>query len=358
MKRIALVTSSKARKEKPTVAKEFYQGSYNRWVNQIIKYIAKRNMEDDSYFLSFDGERIIAFNEIVEHYPVRKKKLTANEKRSFALKILDFLLRFKEKPFVELHTGKDITDHLCKLLDDYGFSYKIYAESVSLGNKPSVYEDLIEKEEQKLRAKEIKRGRLRLVHSLEYQTPAQAEIAIKQYEANPSIYEPEVVASFEELKAYRKKHYNRSKDMRKALNEFEDALNLHIDGEELQEFIQETETLQGLFKEDPRYEYFNKKFNKELSKYEYYKIKQGYVVSAEYRINTIMHRLSILLMKKNVTRSKTATGSISNKSKLSTKKSFNVKKPRKSVKNVNGNKGRKDRENTKNNRVKTLERVS
>jgi len=358
MKRIALVTSSKARKEKPTVAREFYQGSYNRWVNQIIKYIEKRGMEGDSYFLSFDGQRIISFNEVIDYYPVRDKKITAGEKRSFALRILDFLLRFKEKPFVELHTGKDISDYLCKLLDEYGFSYKIYAESVSLGEKPGVYEDLIEKEDQKLRAKEIKKGRLRLVHSLEYQTPAQAEIAIKQYEANPSIYEQEVVASFEELKAYRKKHYNRSKDMRKALIEFEDALNAHIDGEELQVFIQETETLQGIYKEDPRYEYFNKKFNKELSKYEYYKIKQGYVVSAEYRIHTIMHRLSILLMKKNVTKTRPVKSINSSEPKSSTKTTFKPGKPSKSVKNVNGSKGRKGRKNAKNNRIKTLERVS
>lgn len=355
MKRIALVTSSKARKEKPTVAKEFYQGSYNRWVNQIIKYIEKRDMVDNSYFLSFDGQRIISFNEVIDYYPVRDKKIITAEKKSFALKILDFLLRFKEKPFVELHTGKDISDFLCDLLNEYGFSYKIYAESVSLGEKPRVYEDLIEKEDQKLRAKEIKRGRLRLVNSLEYQTPAQAEIAIKQYETNPAIYEPEVVASFEELKTYRKKHYNRSKDMRKALNEFEDALNLHIDGEELQEFIQETETLQGLYKEDSRYEYFNKKFNKELSKYEYYKIKQGYVVNAEYRIHTIMHRLSILLMKKNATKAKAVKGITSTRSIPSTNTTFQPERPRKTIKNVNGRKGRKS---AKNNKTKMLEGAS
>ncbi|MED4285323.1 hypothetical protein P4679_25710 [Priestia megaterium] len=355
MKRIALVTSSKARKEKPTIAKEFYQGSYNHWVNKIIKYIEKRGMEDVSYFLNFDGQRIISFNEVINYYPVSEKRITADEKNTFALKILDFLLRFKEKPFVELHTGKDISVSLCKLLDEYGFSYKIYAESVPLGKKPGVYENLIEKEDQKLRAKEIKRGRLRLVHSLEYQTPAQAEIAIKQYETNPDIYEPKVVASFEELKAYRKKHYNRSKDMRKALNEFEGALNLHIDGEELQEFIQETETLQGLYKEDPRYEYFNKKFNKELSKYEYYKIKQGYVVSAEYRIHTIMHRLSILLMKKNASKTKSVKGITSTQLISSTDKTLESEKPRKTIKTVNGRKGRKS---AKNNKTKMLKEVS
>lgn len=304
MKRIALVTSSKARKEKPTVAKKFYSGSYNRWVNKVIEYLEAKSMEDSSYFLSFHQERIIPFNEVIENYPVHKKTHTAAAKRSFALKIVDFLLRFKEKPFVELHTGKDISVPLVKLLDEYGFSYKIYAQSVPLGLKPRVYEELIEKEQQKHRAKEIKRGHLRLVHSLEYQTPAQAKLALQQFENNPTIYEGEIESTFEELKAYINKHYNRSKDMRKARNEFEKALNAHPDGEELLEFINKISTLQGLYADIPEYEYFNRKFSKELAKYEYYKIKESYVVRAEYRIHEIMSRLSILLLKKKTLRTK------------------------------------------------------
>jgi len=351
MKRIALVTSSKARKEKPTVAKKFYSGSYNRWVNKVIEYLETKGMEDASYFLSFYQERIIPFNEVIENYPVHKKSHTAVAKRSFALKILDFLLRFKEKPFVELHTGKDISVPLVKLLDEYGFSYKIYAQSVPLGLKPRVYEELIEKEQQKHRAKEIKRGHLRLVHSLEYQTPAQAKLAVEQFEKNPSVYEGEIESTFEELRAYINKHYNRSKDMRKARNEFEKALNTHPDGEELLEFINKISTLQGLYADVSEYEYFNKKFSKELAKYEYYKIKESYVVRAEYRIHEIMSRLSILLMKKKVLKTKPVMNSASKQAKPS----FELKKRIKASKNVTESKGN----NTgKCGIASTLERVS
>lgn len=297
MNRVALVTESSARKDVPMVSKEFYQGPRNKWVNNIIEYLNVTGMPDENcYFLSFHKQRIIPFNDVVEPYPMSKKSRSASEGKEFAAKIIDFLLKFKEKPFVEIHMGKTISTPLCKLLDEYGFSYRVYAESVPLGQKPQAYAELIEKEKQIHKAKEIQRGGWKIVNSIDYQTPAEAQRVIDEYESLASLYDVEDV--FQELKDFMKKHYKRNKEMTNALNEFETLLNTNPDSDELIDFINEINTVQDLFKNIKKYERYKNKFGKELAKFTRYKIKQGYVLEIEKTISSILFRLSVVLLKK------------------------------------------------------------
>lgn len=296
MDRIALVTESSARKDMPMKAKDFYQGPRNKWVNNIIKYLDVTGMsEENCYFLSFHNERIIPFGDVVDPYPLQKKGRTAAEGKKFALKILDFLLKFQVKPFVEIHMGKCIATPLCKLLDEYGFTYRIYAESVPLGQKPKAYEELIEKEQEVLKAKEIQRGSWKIVSSIEYQSPAEATKILEQYESVAALYGVEDI--FQELRDFMTKHYKRTKEMKKALNEFEEVLNVHPDSDELIGFINQIKTVQDLVKNLDTYENLKHKFGKEIAKFTRYKIKQGYVQEVEKTISTILFRLSVVLFK-------------------------------------------------------------
>lgn len=297
MKRIALVTESSARKDVPMQAKEFYQGNRNKWTNNIIRYLEVAGVPDeDCYFLSFHQQRIIPFNEEVKPYPMYKGTRTAAEGKEFSHKIMDFLLKFKEKPFVEIHTGKAISTPLIKLLEEYGFTYRLFAESVPLGQKPLFYEDLIEKEMKIHKAKEIQRGSWKIVHSIEYQTPTEAKRILEEYESVASLYGMEEI--FQELRDYLKKHYKRNKEMNKALNEFEEVLNAHPDSDELIDYINGISAIQDLFKNIDQYEKYKNKFGKELAKFTRYQIKKGYVLEVEKNISHILLRLSVVLLKK------------------------------------------------------------
>ncbi|MFP7486476.1 hypothetical protein SFC65_20120 [Priestia filamentosa] len=297
MKRIALVTESSARKETPMKAKEFFQGNRNKWVNNIIRYLeVKRMPEEDCYFLSFYGQRILPFKEEVKPYPRSKSDRKASEGKEFAVKILDFLNKFNEKPFIELHMGKTISVPLCKLLTEYGFSYKVYAESVPLGQKPVAYEKLIEEEERKRKAKDIQRGSWKVIQTVHYQTPAEAQKILEQFESKASLYGVEEI--FQELRDYLTKHYKRTKEMKKALNEFEFVLNAHPEGDQLYEFIQKIDLINDLFLYPEQYEFYKSKFGKELAKFTRYKIKQSYVSEVEKSISGILLKLSVVLLKK------------------------------------------------------------
>lgn len=297
MKRIALVTESSARKKEAMKAKEFFQGPRNKWVNNIIEYLDVTGMpEEHSYFLSFHKHRIIPFNEVVDPYPLLKGTRTAAEGREFAYKILDFLLKFPEKPFIEIHTGKSIATPLCKLLNEYGFSYRVFAESKPLGLKPKEYEDLIEKEKQILKAKEIQRGGWKIISSIDFQTPAEAYKILEEYESSATLYGVEDI--FQELRDYLKKHYQRSKDMNKALKEFEEILNANPESDEIIDFINGIQKVQDLFKNEKKYEKFKHIYGKEIAKFTRYKIKQSCVLKIERDISNALDLLSIVMIKR------------------------------------------------------------
>lgn len=297
MNRIALVTESSARKNEPMKAKEFFRGPRSKWVNNIIKYLEVSGMPDENcYFLSFDNQRIIRFDDVVNPYPLFKGKRSASEGKSFAAKILDFLLKFKEKPFVELHMGKSISTPLCKLLNEYGFSYKIFADSVPLGQKPLAYEELIAEEEKIRKVKEIRRGSWRVIQTVSQRTPIEARKILEEYESVATLYGVEDI--FQELRDFMKKHYKRNKEKKKALNEFEELMNSHPESDELYEFIKKINNINELFLNIEQFERYKSKFGSELAKFMRYKIKEGYVIEIEKNISSILFKLSVVLMKK------------------------------------------------------------
>ncbi|GAB6552904.1 hypothetical protein bcgnr5378_06150 [Bacillus cereus] len=295
--RIALVIESSARKDEPMIAKEFYRGPRNRWINNIIRYMEVRGFDENSiYFLSFHNQRIIPFNGIVEPYPRSNTKIPTSEGKMFTDKIFDFIKSLPNKPFVEIHAGRSIADPLSALLEMAGMPFKVFGEGVPLAKKAQVYDELIQNELEIKRFKDFQHGAWQIVSKVDYRVPAEAEEVLNSFQGKAELYGVEDL--FEELKMNLAKYKKSAKESYKAKVEFEEMVNKLPQSEELLEFLSNSNKVSMLFKDINRYERLKSQFGKEIAKYNRYLSKQNYVEEAEKGISSTLMKLQMVLLKK------------------------------------------------------------
>lgn len=293
--RIAFITESSTRQMEPMKASQFYQGSRSRWVNAIMKYMEVRDFpQDDIFFLSHYGQRIIKYNEIVDPYPVQKFHPRKDHCRQFALKIITHILSYDPLPFVEIHCGKTISDPLIEYLKQYGIEYRLYGDGVPLGAKASFYDDLIEEESNQRKLREITREKRQVSSLIKCWTADEASKIVADYEGRAQLFGIE--SHIRELKHFLGNFRQKKKDEKKALTDFESSMaNEDKDGL-LETFLLKQVSLADLHGSSD-YERIKGLFGKSVAKFTCYLLKKQYVIQAENRISESLLRMQIALLK-------------------------------------------------------------
>ena len=295
MIRIALITESSTRQDKPMPAYQFYQGGRSRWVSTVIQYMETRSFpRDRMFFLSVHGQRILGYEETVEPYPVQKWHPRKDECAAFADKILAFIQQHDPLPFVEIHAGRTIADPLKRLFDENGITYRHFGDGVPLGSKPTYYADLIEEEQERRRLKEIERERLAVSSLIRFQSPQEASRIIDQYENRARFYGIE--ANIEELKKLLSNYRQKQKDTKKAYDEFERTMNTEDPSGELSRFLRNVQSMADLHAHAD-FERIKSKFGECIAKLRLYLIKHNYALLAEHSVFAALQRLQIALLK-------------------------------------------------------------
>ncbi|MDH6674945.1 hypothetical protein M2277_005644 [Paenibacillus sp. LBL] len=295
MRRISLITESSARPDEALPAYLFYQGSKNRWINAVIEYMEVRAFpRENIFFLSHYGQRIIGYEETVNPYPKQKYHPRAKEAAILADKVLDFILSMNPLPFVEIHTGRTWADPLKQLFDKHNISYRLFADGVSLGQKPSYYGVLIEEELDKRRLKDIQRERWNVSSLIRKQTPQEASEIITRFDKQARLYGIE--RNLEELKELLGGYKQKRKDEMKALRELENVVQEEDPSGVLSDFLQSQDSLADLHAHRD-FEGIKNQFGKSMAKFTLYLIKRNYVTLMENRISEALLRTQIALIK-------------------------------------------------------------
>lgn len=295
-RRVALITESTARKDEPTPAYLFYQGPYNKWVNAIIKYQLIREFPtEDAFFLSYANYKIYGFEEKISWYE-KTPDPNSKQRKEFAEIIINFLNEKyrKEEIIVELHLSKGKFDKLIDLLEKHGYEYRIFGADVSLGEKPSVYEELIMELTKYQRLRDLKNEKYNIIQLIPKKTPNEAKEILDRYNSRASIHGVEDI--FEELKRSIKDHWQAKKAVDKAKEEALQYIHLENNAE-LETFFKSKDTISSLFENISLFEKLNKICGKTMAKIERYLIKTEYLLQKEQRISSILLKLQINLMK-------------------------------------------------------------
>ncbi|MDN8593201.1 hypothetical protein Q0V21_31210 [Paenibacillus sp. 11B] len=295
MRRIALITESSARPDTAMPAHLFYQGKMSRWINTVIQYMETRSFPtEDIFFLSFYKNRIIPYQEVIEPYPKQKNHPRASDANVFAKEILAHVHSMGEDVFVEIHAGRTLADPLRQLLDENNIPYRLYADGVPLGTKPTYYEMLISDELEQRRFKEVQREKWTISSLISELSPSEASKIINTYGSSAQLYgvEPNV----EELKKLLGGLRQKKKDEDKAYRDFEYAMKEEDPKGELQHFLQYQEKLSDLHK-NKQFELYKNKYGKSIAKFTCYLIKKGYVRLIENKISEALFRTQIALIK-------------------------------------------------------------
>lgn len=294
--RVALITESTARKPEPTPAYLFYQGSHNKWVNSIIKYLEEKEFpRNNAYFLSYNDYRIYGYEELVEFYE-KVPDPNSKARRKFANIIIQFLEERYDmnNVVVELHLSKLKFDKLIEQLQSKGYEYRIYAD-VPLGEKPKVYEKLIMEEKEYRRLRDLKREKYNIIRLIPNKTPEEAKQILDQFITKTHLHGVEDI--FEELKLALKDYWQAKKAAYKAKDEALQYIEKEDCNGELEDFIQSKNVLSDLFEDIPLFERLNQKYGKTMAKIERYLMKTEYLMQKEYKIRASLLRLQIVLMK-------------------------------------------------------------
>ncbi|MEF3309390.1 hypothetical protein PV433_10800 [Paenibacillus sp. GYB004] len=295
MNRIAFITESSTRHENPLPANQFYQSPRSRWVNAVIQYMEVRKFPTECiFFLSFQGQRIVGYDEIVEPYPRQKWHPRRSDCEMFAVKILAFVLQMTPAPFVEIHAGRTISDPLKRLFQQHGLEFRVYGDGVPLGIKPGWYEGMIEEELNQRRMKEIEREKLHVSSLIRFQTPQEASGIIEQFEGRAHLYGIE--ANMEELKRLLGCYRQKCKDAKKACTEFENAMGEEDTLGELYSNLQSVQSLADLHARCD-FEGLKNRFGASIAKLRLYLIKHNYELMAENNVFAALQRMQIALLK-------------------------------------------------------------
>lgn len=295
MKRISLITESSARPDEAMPAYLFYQGTMSRWINTVIKFMECREFpREDIFFLSFNEYRIIGYEDIVEPYPKQKFHPRASHANEFARKTLEFVLSMDPLPFVEIHAGRTLVDPLKRLFEEHGISFRIYADGVPLGMKPSYYENLIEEEQDKRKLREIQKEKWDVLSLVKKQNHHEASEIVTRYSKRAHLYGIE--KNIEELKALLGGFYQKQKDEKKAMRDFELLAGEEDGSGKLIHFLKAHESLADLHA-NAAFEEIKNQFGKSVAKYILLLIKRNYVLLMENKISEALFRTQIALMK-------------------------------------------------------------
>jgi hypothetical protein len=291
---VAFITESSKRMECAPASRFYYPAS--KWFNSILEYMHARNFpQQDLFFLSFFENRIIGYNEVIEDYP-KTPDPDSKMKKDMAQTVLEFLLsRYPQGTLVEIHTGKNMYADLLPLLTLHGYSYQVFAESVLLGSKHLVYQNLINQHNAIHRLKELQRDKYSILAELESRSPQEAEKIVLEYDDKARFYG--VDAIFHELKMHLKKHKQQKREAFTAKEEFYGVLNKEQDLDRLETFFLGVKTLSSLFKKIDTYEAIKSQYGKLLAKFERFLIKSDYAVNTENKISEALLRLQIALLK-------------------------------------------------------------
>ncbi len=296
MRRIAFITESSTRQSEPMEAYKFYRGPQSRWVNAVMDYMIERDFpREDIFFLSQHGQRIIGYDEIVTPYPIQKYHPRKESSRQFAEKILAHVFSFSPLPFVELHCGKTVADPLIELFNQHGIEYRMYADGVPLGAKPSAYGRLIEEVQNIRKLKEIQREKWHVTACIQHRTPQEASRLVTDYADRAQLYGVEGL--FRELKDLLGSYNQKQKDEKKAMKELETVLKLEDAEEELVGFLYAKKTVSDLLANLTEYERLKAKFGKSIAKFTLYLLKRDFSLQTENRISETMLRMQIALLK-------------------------------------------------------------
>lgn len=298
-KRIAFITESKERKASPTPAHLFYQGSHNRWVNKIIEYMLTREFdENDAYFLSYYNHRIFSFNETVEPYPETPDP-NGKQREAFAEKIIQFLEENYDGPesiLVELHVSRLKYDKFIKKLDAKGYEYIVYADGKPLGEKPRVYEELIQECNDRRKLKEIQTEKYNLIRLVPHKTPEEAKVLYDTYLSKAQLFGIEDI--MEELRVLLKDHWQAKKAVQVAEREALDYISAEGEiGEELKDLFHSSDVLSDLFQNVSLFEMLKSNYGKAMAKVQRYLTKVEYTMQKEMKIRAALLKMQIVLMK-------------------------------------------------------------
>lgn len=299
MKRIALITESQARKKVPMKACEFYRNPKSRWVNAILEYMEIRDFaRADIFFVSMVNKRIYGFDQVIEPYPKCTYHPRKQDCAVFSKQILEFVKAFGEAVFVELHMSQTLANELKPLFQEHGIDYKFYAEGQSLAAKPIYYQRLIDEEMDVRKVRVIHREKWSLAAGIIKRSPIEAQKIMDEYGHKHCLFSPLVETILEDLKMLMKKHYERRRDERVALEEFLHVLSTEEDPQDFEEFFQSTNFLHELFAQSQKYEQLMTKYGRTMSKFERFLIKREYALEIENKISALLLKLQINLLKK------------------------------------------------------------
>lgn len=298
---IALVTSSRVEQTEAKPANLYYRKSRSGWVDAVLRYMEAREFQKEHIFFVYAPKsRIIGYDEMVEPYPVTKEKLKTEDRKEFAQKILDWILSTYNKPHVELHVGKVISDPLIPLLKQHGISYKLFAEGLQILRKPKKYENLIQHELEVKKWREYQRGARTIVSEMRYRTPENARRILEKWEHEAVLYEVEDI--YEEIRQYLKKHDGCVIQAKKALAEFEKVLNKlsASDADDIMEYLERIQDISEFYLDQDKYEKMKSRYGKEIARYTTYLRKKNYVTIKANRLSEIQDKLiAVLLMRAN-----------------------------------------------------------
>jgi hypothetical protein len=291
--KVALVIESSKRISRGP-AHEFYCGKGSRWITAVVDYLRECQFpKEHIYFLSFYNHRIIAFDEVIEDYPLQPAPKKA-EQKAFAEVIFRFLAEQYPEAEVDLHVSNSISEHLVPMLRAVGRRYTLFAEGVQLGMKPNVYKDLILQERALRKMKELQKERERMIPILEHLTPHEADHLVTQYGHLGKQLGIEQL--FSELKQLLKTYRQQSRQWLSASNEFYESIP-PAEAEPLRSFFEQIDSISDLFTRGKELEELKQKHGKLLAKYTNSLIKQRFVKNTENRISEVLLRVQIALLK-------------------------------------------------------------
>ncbi|MFF0828891.1 hypothetical protein ACFYU8_18295 [Brevibacillus sp. NPDC003359] len=297
-KRVAFIIESSNRMKR-AAAKQFYRGRYSRWINHVIDYMEVRNFpEEDIFFLSFHGNRIIPFTAEIEDYPKRSGEVAKTDQKVLAQSIIEFLQKqYDPRTIIEIHAGKNVYEELKPLLELYGYGYKVFAEEEALSSKHKPYVELMEQEKKYRRLKDMQKEKLFFSSLLEYRNIQEAEQILDLIGFQSEHYGRVVEEIVEEVREQLRNYYQRSKDERKALSDFEAQSEEDSEFKHVESFFRGIRGPADLTKNLDQYQAIKSKCGKTLAKFTRYLIKHEYVIKTERNISDALFRLQIALLK-------------------------------------------------------------
>lgn len=279
MKKLILIVESSQRGETPAIAKEYYYGKKSRWINKIVEYLDLTGEKQDTYFLQLSKGDIVGYEELVEPY---EKASITKDKINRVVEAIKTKLTGVQK--VDLHCGQNIGNPIIKILKEKGIAYQMFAEGFPLAMKPVYYEKLIEEEEEKLKAKELKNKVISTIGTAATNSYERAMSLINL----AGLSNKYNIDNLEEIEYLAKQYHKKKKQMEKAV--------FQLEQNEIADFNFVTDVTK-FYADIDRYERLKRTNGKLLAKIELYLVKVDYFKQIESKLDAALLRSTIQLMR-------------------------------------------------------------